>query len=574
MKKTFTLILLLGLFVSIFGVTDYYDTAWNLWANKLLVADTGLSSSMSTISIADGGTNTPLSISTAGLMLGTSTRMYFRDTATSIYSSDSNKLSIISGSDLTVTVPTGSKFYLGTTSNYITANSLTLGSDVTCVNVTGTGTVTVPTVACTTGTVSGTLTVDGASTLTGAITATGGVTGDLTGDVSSTGTSSFEDITMTGTISATRGSGTGIAITSNGTIGGTLAVTGVTTATGGVVGDLTGDVTGNVTGTKFSDRSTSGVTVDSLQVINGSIRLNGGSHYVAFDTDDDTYLYSDTDDIVDFKIGNSDDFTFSANLFTAIFESVIKSNTISETTSETGVTLDGCLMEGKTNVYNLFAPTGTYVAFTATDIAESADPAGHSLADPDDVYIGGILEVDGAVYLDGTLNVYGATELESLTISGTSPQFNPTTLNQATGTDFIIHGGDANSTGGDLFLDGGAATTDGDVILGDRDGNVSINSPLLFPEYSELPCDGGEISAVITETINYINATANDTINVADGVEGQTISFVTWVNDSTYDIHIVPASCGWGTETILDSKTSACELIFHKTSWYIKSITD
>jgi hypothetical protein len=147
-------------------------------------------------------------------------------------------------------------------------------------------------------------------------------------------------------------------------------------------------------------------------------------------------------------------------------------------------------------------------------------------------------------------------------------------LAASAGTDFIIHGGDANSTGGDLFLDGGAATTDGDVILGDRDGNVSINAPLLFPEYSELTCNGGEISAVITETINYIIATANDTIKVADGVEGQTISFITMENATTFDISIQPDNCGWDTETILDSKTSACELIFHKTSWYIKSITD
>ena len=514
----------------------------------------------------------PLSMSKTELRVLSDNNLSFRDEYNYIESSATNFMSVIAAGTLTLTAPT--KLYLGSTSNDIdTNNDFTLGGDLDCVDITITGTMTAPTVACTTGTVSGTLAVTGASTLTGAVAAPGGVTGDLTGDltgdvtgdVTSTGTSNFADITMTGTISATRGSGTGIAITSNGTIGGTLAVTGTTALTGALsaVGGIKTDAITEYT-------SANGLTVEAVEFIDGDIKLNGGSNFISFDTDDDTYLYSDTGDVVDFKIGNSDDFTFSANLFTAIDGSAIKTNIISETKTDEGVKLEGCVFEEKTDQLNILAPDGKYIS-----VKDSDDTGGtsHSLTDRDDVYIEGLLEVDSNGYFDAGLTVAGSTILAGLSFSGDNPELSPSIFSAGVGKNFIIHGGDGD-TGGDLFLDGGSGTTDGDAILGDRDGNVSINSPLLFPEGEELTCDGDEIAAIITETINYINATANDTITVADGVEGQTISFITMTNASTFDIAIQPANCGWGTETILDSRTSACELIFHTANWYIKSITD
>ena len=229
------------------------------------------------------------------------------------------------------------------------------------------------------------------------------------------------------------------------------------------------------------------------------------------------------------------------------------------------------MFEEKPDQFNILAPSGKYIS-----IKDSDDTGGtsHGLTDRDDVYIEGLLEVDSKAWLDGALTVAGTTTLATLEFSGNNPEVSPTAQESADGKNFIIHGGDGSANGGDLFLDGGAATTDGDVLLGDRDGNVSINSALLFPEGKELTCDGDGIPANITETINYINATKADTITVADGVEGQTICFVTMTNSTAFSIAIQPASCGWDTETVLDSKTSACELIFHTSNWYIKSITD
>jgi len=523
----------------------------------------------------------PLSMSTTDLRVLSDNNLSFRNENNYIESSATDYMGIIAEGTLTITVPTGSKFYLGTVNNYITEDNLTLGGNLGCANATLTGTATVPTVACTTATISGSSTIGETLGVTGILTATGGLVGDVAGNVTSTGTSAFTNvtasgtstfatITLTGEISSTRASGSGIDITSDGSIGGdfdvtgTSGLTGITSAIGGIKTDAIAEYTLN-----------NGLTVEAVGFLDGNITLNGVNHYIAFDLDDDTYLYGkSTDDNLFVHIGGADDFQFTEDTFTAISGSTIKSNTISETTSNQGVTVDGMRIEQKASIQSFLPSTSIYTAFCPNDT--TSNPTSHSLTDKDDVYIGGILEVDGLVYLDGTVTCAGTVNLETLSFSGTSPEISPKAWGSSDGTDFIIHGGDGDANGGDLFLDGGNATADGDVILGDRDGNVSINSPLLFAEYATLNCVGTTEAADLTETINYIIITANDTITVADGVEGQTICFITEENSTTFEAHIQEVSSNFyfGTEIKLDSKTAACELIFHKTHWYIKSITD
>jgi hypothetical protein len=71
--------------------------------------------------------------------------------------------------------------------------------------------------------------------------------------------------------------------------------------------------------------------------------LNG--HKLALDADDDTSLTADTDDQVDVEISGADDFRFTANTFTALSGSTIQANTIAETTSASGVTIDSVLLK-------------------------------------------------------------------------------------------------------------------------------------------------------------------------------------------------------------------------------------
>jgi len=510
----------------------------------------------------------PLEISTTQLSLNDANELHFRDDATYLYSADSNDLSVVAAADLTLSA---TNLYLGSASNHIKSNTLTLAANLICVNATASGDLAVTDDVTADSVYVRTLEVTETTTLTGNVTSsgtiTGNVTGNLTGNVTaSSGTSTFTAITSTGTGTFPTVVCTTATISGNSTVAGTQLVTGVLTNTDGIVanGYITSDKVDEISG------SGNGVTVDGLLLIDGDIQLNN-DNYISFDDDDNSRIFSDTADEIDVNIGGATDFTFSANVLTAIDGSSIKSNILSESKADEGVTLEGCVFEEKPDQYNILAPSGKYIS-----IKDSDDTGGtsHGLTDRDDVYIEGLLEVDSKAWLDGALTVAGTTTLATLEFSGNNPEVSPTAQESADGKNFIIHGGDGSANGGDLFLDGGAATTDGDVLLGDRDGNVSINSALLFPEGKELTCDGDGIPANITETINYINATKADTITVADGVEGQTICFVTMTNSTAFSIAIQPASCGWDTETILDSKTSACELIFHTSNWYIKSITD
>jgi len=476
---------------------------------------------------------------------------------------------VVAAADLTLSA---TNLYLGSASNHIKSNTLTLAANLICVNATASGDLAVTDDVTADSVYVRTLEVTETTTLTGNVTSsgtiTGNVTGNLTGNVTaSSGTSTFTAITSTGTGTFPTVVCTTATISGNSTVAGTQLVTGVLTNTDGIVanGYITSDKVDEISG------SGNGVTVDGLLLIDGDIQLNN-ANYISFDDDDNSRIFSDTADEIDVNIGGATDFTFSANVLTAISGSSIACNTISETTSNAGVTVDGMRIEQKASIQSFLPSTDIYTAFCPDDT--TSNPTSHSLTDKDDVYIGGILEVDSKAWLDGALTVAGTTTLATLEFSGNNPEVSPTAQESADGKNFIIHGGDGSANGGDLFLDGGAATTDGDVLLGDRDGNVSINSALLFPEGKELTCDGDGIPANITETINYINATKADTITVADGVEGQTICFVTMTNSTAFSIAIQPASCGWDTETVLDSKTSACELIFHTSNWYIKSITD
>jgi len=63
------------------------------------------------------------------------------------------------------------------------------------------------------------------------------------------------------------------------------------------------------------------------------------------DADADTTLTADTDDQIDIKIAGADDFQFTANTFTALSGSTIKTNTIAETTAASGVTIDSVLLK-------------------------------------------------------------------------------------------------------------------------------------------------------------------------------------------------------------------------------------
>ena len=74
-----------------------------------------------------------------------------------------------------------------------------------------------------------------------------------------------------------------------------------------------------------------------------TVDINGSE--LILDADADTSITADTDDQIDIKIAGADDFQLTANTFTALSGSSIATNTISETTSGSGVTIDSVLLK-------------------------------------------------------------------------------------------------------------------------------------------------------------------------------------------------------------------------------------
>jgi hypothetical protein len=87
-------------------------------------------------------------------------------------------------------------------------------------------------------------------------------------------------------------------------------------------------------------------TVTALLLASGQvIDLNGEADALVIDADADTTISAPTDDQIDFEIAGADDFRMTANTFTALSGSTIATNTIAETTADSGVTIDGVLLK-------------------------------------------------------------------------------------------------------------------------------------------------------------------------------------------------------------------------------------
>jgi hypothetical protein len=102
----------------------------------------------------------------------------------------------------------------------------------------------------------------------------------------------------------------------------------------------------------FADITCDSITVAGVSVVtalllaSGQVAdLNGEADALVLDADADTTISAPTDDQIDIEINGADDFTFTANTFTALSGSIIATNTIAETTAASGVTIDGLLIK-------------------------------------------------------------------------------------------------------------------------------------------------------------------------------------------------------------------------------------
>ena len=110
----------------------------------------------------------------------------------------------------------------------------------------------------------------------------------------------------------------------------------------------TGAVVGTTNSQTLTNKTLTTPTITNPTVSTGTFTspvfatnadLNGVE--LILDADADTSITADSDDTIDIKIASADDFQFTANTFTSLSGSAIKTNTINETTAASGVTIDG-----------------------------------------------------------------------------------------------------------------------------------------------------------------------------------------------------------------------------------------
>lgn len=173
----------------------------------------------------------------------------------------------------------------------------------------------------------------------------------------------------------------------------------------------------------ISERTSgAGVTVDGLLIKDGGITstgtldLNGVADALVIDADADTTISAPTDDQIDIEIAGADDFTFTANTFTALSGSSVATDTIVETTAAAGVTVDGCLIkDGRAAAL----ATGALFLSTERTGTGSAQNVAHGFGAAPTVAVAVFSELDAGL-AGGADIAYGTHDATNVVVTVTS----------------------------------------------------------------------------------------------------------------------------------------------------------
>jgi hypothetical protein len=233
------------------------------------------------------------------------------------------------------------------------------------------------------------------------------------------------------------------------------------------VGDMVsatsgGTFVGNVT---HSGTVTFGSTVSGLDV-------NGTE--IILDADADTTITADTDDQIDIKIAGADDFQFTANTFTSLSGSTIATNTISETTSGSGVTIDSVLLKDggidiNGNELILDADADTSITADTDDQIDFKTGGTDRMSIDSSGRVGiGLTPSDYTEHSDD-LVIGGSSGNKGITIVGAANGYSILSLNRSTNTSTTPNGAiEYNHTDNQMFIKAGGLNS----IQINSDGSV------------------------------------------------------------------------------------------------------
>src|SRR3989339_932436 len=187
-----------------------------------------------------------------------------------------------------------------------------------------------------------------------------------------------------------------------------------------VTGDL--EVDGSVW---LGDAAVDNITINGDMIYNSSIDLNGNR--LTLDADGDTYVQADTDDQIDVALGNIDEFSFTKDQLDVTGAQIVNVGTIDagavalEITATTEVVVnedseDVDLRVESDNQADMFIVdagadrVGINTAAPAAGLTIGAGTNDYA-SGIDDLYVTGVLEVDGSVWL-------GDAAVDNITING------------------------------------------------------------------------------------------------------------------------------------------------------------
>ena len=308
--------------------------------------------------------------------------------------------------------------------------------------------------------------------------------------------------------------------------------------------------TASGTGVTFgaSDKGTKLVFSDGTNIVDtatgnvGTYDLNGET--LILDADQDTNITADTDDQIDIAIAGADDFQFTANTFTALSGSTIATNTIAETTSGSGVTIDGTLVKdgaitntslviGRDSDNDIDFATDNNILFRASgaDQIKLVDGALAPVTD-NDVDLGtSSLEFKDA-FFDGTVNA-DALAADSATLAGTLEidvaSGDPTIILDTQGADkFHIAVDDSDSD--NLVIKSGGTVGSGNGLKLDSSGNLTVTGDLTVSgdditmgtntSDNILVADGTNFNSLAVGDLSEISTVANDDVFLAVDTSG------------------------------------------------------
>ena len=334
-------------------------------------------------------------------------------------------------------------------------------------------------------TVAGTLGVTGATTLTGAL------------DLNSTA-----DISDTLTLS--KGSGTGLDVTSNATIGGTLSVTGATTLTGALDLNSTADISDTLT---LSKASGTGLSVTSDATVGGTLGVTGLSTFTAgAKIPDNQSLTMGTDDDITIKYDETtnDSLEIAANVDTTDLGIVFKADQGGDAGDTWKLNFaDG----GVVSFGNDIASQGTFVSqLTLTPNATVADS---TTAIVGKATIGGTLAVTGNTTLTGTLDLNNTADISDTL-----------TLSKATGTGLSVTS-DA-TVGGTLGVTG--ATTLSSTLAVTGATGIDGDFDIATDKFTVASASGNTVVAG-TLAVNGASLTTDDTTFSLLNTTATTVNF-------------------------------------------------